>query len=1200
MMVNATSADTAAPASPASRPVTAASRLSAWCDNVIEMGWLAAVVVVPLFFNIYSSRVFEPDKLTTLRSIAIVMALAWLVKWFEERGNPNRDTRVDWRTPLVLPTLIMVIVYVISSALSVAPRTSLLGSYQRLQGTYTTFSYIVVFFMLLQGLRTRAQLERLLAIMVLNSFPIATYGLLQRMRIDPLPWGGDTVERVAGNMGNSIFIAAYLIMTFFINLYKVADAFVSIFRADKPRMADVTRAAAYIVIALMNAVVVTVLAGSRGPQLGWLAGLFFMALLMVQLIKRRKLRLGLTAGSILLGLAGLAFLIWINFDKVSPAANQLRDNVPLFRRLSSVMQTTEGTNVVRVLIWEGAAKLVAPHEPITKPDGAPDQWNALRPLIGYGPESMYVAYNRFYPPGLANIEARNASPDRSHNETWDSLVITGITGFLAYMFLFGSVLYFGFRWIGLIASRFESALFVTLWIVGGGSVGAYFVSIGSSNLLGVGVAGGIALGLAVFLIVSALINAFRKEGEDVHSALSLRDQMLLIAIVATVVAHFVEIHTGIAIASTRTHFWVLIAAMVVVGAGYLTTRSQATAAAAESSASIPAPAPAAASPAPGGTRRQRRAAQAASSQQQRRSGSRSGRSAFPDWFYAAASFGVLLGLVLGVMAFDFTNNIPRYTNAGQLFLRAMIELPPQPGFRDAATSSAGVLLMFLGTLILGMVLFTSELQVQGTLHDNTANVWPAAALIGAIGVFVWVAFGTFVAGRLVAFITSGQNSVDNILDIAEQLAAFPAYVYVLVAILMLVGAQVLRHEGVGAVSPPRGLNGIGGLITGLLSIPVALIAISYSNLQPIQADIVYKQASPWDQQGSRLLGGAGSPVQGWDMAIEHHRRAIQLAPNEDFYYLWLGRALLEKARSHPNPQQQQQALIRETDSFVKIIDDGTANWNRPAGRNALPSAGLSQQDLLNAAKIILEEARSINPLNTDHSANLARMWLQTVSVVQDPGEKERRYQNSIREYNAATNLSPNNAQLWNEWANLHIQRGEIDKAQEKLAQSLKIDKKFDSTRLLRASIFLTQAEPLNQRRLQAQQVIATTPATDTAKIKEANDTIAAVEPQWRALVLKAVPELEAALEINPKNVQTLSQMVVTQQQLGDVKAAIKYGEALAELNAQDWAVWRNLALLYNEAQDKPKAVDAAKKSLALAPPDQQAALQAFVVQLGGQ
>jgi hypothetical protein len=46
---------------------------------------------------------------------------------------------------------------------------------------------------------------------------------------------------------------------------------------------------------------------------------------------------------------------------------------------------------------------------------------------------MWVAFNRFYPPELAHYEARNASPDRSHNETFDSLVRTGLLGFAAQL-----------------------------------------------------------------------------------------------------------------------------------------------------------------------------------------------------------------------------------------------------------------------------------------------------------------------------------------------------------------------------------------------------------------------------------------------------------------------------------------------------------------------------------------------------------------------------------------------------------------------------------------------------------------------------------------------------------------------------------------------------------------------------------------------
>ena len=100
---------------------------------------------------------------------------------------------------------------------------------------------------------------------------------------------------------------------------------------------------------------------------------------------------------------------------------------------------------MRTLIWEGASHLVVPHEPLTFPDGEQDSINILRPLIGYGPEAMWIAYNRFYPPALAHIEARNASPDRSHNETWDSLVVTGLFGFLAYMAVFISIFYWALR-----------------------------------------------------------------------------------------------------------------------------------------------------------------------------------------------------------------------------------------------------------------------------------------------------------------------------------------------------------------------------------------------------------------------------------------------------------------------------------------------------------------------------------------------------------------------------------------------------------------------------------------------------------------------------------------------------------------------------------------------------------------------------------
>jgi len=63
--------------------ITEQASLGVFCDKVIEAGWMALVVVVPLFFNVYSHRSFEPDKIALMRPLALVMALAWVIKMLE-------------------------------------------------------------------------------------------------------------------------------------------------------------------------------------------------------------------------------------------------------------------------------------------------------------------------------------------------------------------------------------------------------------------------------------------------------------------------------------------------------------------------------------------------------------------------------------------------------------------------------------------------------------------------------------------------------------------------------------------------------------------------------------------------------------------------------------------------------------------------------------------------------------------------------------------------------------------------------------------------------------------------------------------------------------------------------------------------------------------------------------------------------------
>ncbi|MGH2524034.1 MAG: O-antigen ligase family protein, partial [Anaerolineales bacterium] len=505
-------------------------------------------VTTPLFFNIYSSRVFEPDKITLMRSLALATLAAWLVKLLSE-GGPRWDNvpahkwgplAAFYRLPLVLPVGGLVLVYLISTLFSVSPHASLFGSYQRLQGTFTTLSYLIFFAAVAANLRRRAQVERLLTSVIITSLPISLYGLLQRYRLDPLPWGGDTVGRITGNMGNAIFLAAYLIMSTLVILGRVVRSFQAILTDDdsKALPANIVRATLYIFILAINLIAIY-FSFSRGPWLGLLAGLFFFFVLLALQLRIRALALSI------IGLAAALAVFLVLFNIPNGPLERLRQ-VPGVGRLGQVFETETGTGRVRVLIWEGVVKLMTPHPPIVYPDGRTDQWNALRPLIGYGPEALYVAFNPFYPPDLAQVEARNATPDRSHNETFDALAFTGVLGLAVHFALFVAIFYYGLKWLGLVGTRRRQIVFLAL-VLGGGVVSAIGFTVWQGpELFGVGLPFGMLIGLIAFLTLYALRGGTEADTPRLESWRAIT----LISLFAAIVAHFAEIHFGIAIVST--------------------------------------------------------------------------------------------------------------------------------------------------------------------------------------------------------------------------------------------------------------------------------------------------------------------------------------------------------------------------------------------------------------------------------------------------------------------------------------------------------------------------------------------------------------------------------------------------------------------------------------------------------------------------
>lgn len=976
------------------------SRLAIFCDQLLEMGWLAALITAPLFFDVYSSRVFEPDKIALVRSLAILMGGAWIIKSTNSPlGGWSPRAWLDGN-PLALATLAVVVTNLLATVFSVAPSVSFWGSYQRLQGLYSTLSYITIFFVTASALRTRAQFDRAINTAIVVGFPIAYYGLLQHYKLDTLPWGGDVVVRVASNMGNSIFVAAYLIMVVPLALARwietvgritqraprwIAGALlIALVALSVVWAIDFTFgwavtgtivlamlgyafiAKLYLRDALLAAVYTVVLAvflvaifftQSRGPWLGLGGGLFTFSLLYALVRGTRRFVLGAV------GLAAVGVLFLTAFNLPASPLDPLKQ-IPYVGRLGHLLETESGTGKVRELIWQGAVRLILPHAPLWSPTTGDDGLNAIRPLIGYGPEAMYVAYNPFYPPDLAHLEVRNASPDRSHNETFDSLVMTGALGFAAYIFLFISVFYFGLKSLEMIRSVRQRNALIALWLGSG-----FFSALGFGlwrgwNFVGVALPFGMIAGFFIFLVADAMMSntsatPLTSNSSSVTTGERRRggaDALWIIALLAAFIAHFIEINFGIAIVSTRTYFWFYAALLVVIGMNRL--REPATVPSANSQTQILPSTQLSPFKGEGRTRRQRRARTALPKPKTPREGS----------LASSLAWTLLTALVLVTLAFEFINTQGTTGNPVEALQRSL--------FTKDGSASYAIFSMIAGTWILAGILGYDD-RLFGEAR------WLANAIFIVLSFTVTMWFVLFQTRWLTS---PGQ-------DPTEAFRNLLALYYL--ALFLLAGAAAYSLWTLAAqASPIFSRTGANVVLAPLIVIAVSALIYS-TNYTTIVADILYKAGTNYDATGM------------WDRSIDVYDRALKLQTGQDFYLLFLGRAYLEAARTLPDAKQRVQALQ------------------------------ISEQRLL--------QARQINPLNTDHSANLARLNRIWATMTDDPVDRAAHLQKSLDFYRDATRLSPNTAHLYNEWSQAYFLSGNLDKTREMLDRSLQLDQEFPQT-----------------------------------------------------------------------------------------------------------------------------------------------------------
>lgn len=507
------------------------------CDGLIQAGVVVALLATPLYFNVFSYRIFEPDKAALLRSVVLVATVAWCVKRLRRRPLHLSPSAIRRLPPLFLAVPGLLAITLLSTATSILPRISLWGSYERGQGLYTFLAYFLLFFLTFEIAHRAVVRERILDVILLASVPVSSYAALQHYGLDILKWqtgGTATTVRAIGTLGNPIFLGAYLIMVIPITLARIAPA---LERLVRKRMVEVGPIVVYGALLVLQ-MLALFFAQSRGPVIGLLTGMAVGGMVLAARLRGRYALL-IGAGVLILAVGILLFA-----------------RIGGLTRLTELFSPTTRTARQRVLAWQGVVTLLRA-EPV-------------RALIGYGPGTLREVLQPFLPVELARL-VPDQDFDRAHNLMLDTWAEVGLLGVIAWLAVIVISLFQGLRLVG-IAQSDHRRVFTGVVALGVGLGFALPLVARQAAWVGVSIVLGLLGALAVYPIAMLMRGAGQAPQPAGGLGMHLTKETSIwipLALITAIVAHLGETLVGLPTVSTRLLFWVyvaMIAALYAQGA----------------------------------------------------------------------------------------------------------------------------------------------------------------------------------------------------------------------------------------------------------------------------------------------------------------------------------------------------------------------------------------------------------------------------------------------------------------------------------------------------------------------------------------------------------------------------------------------------------------------------------------------------------
>jgi tetratricopeptide (TPR) repeat protein len=429
-------------------------------------------------------------------------------------------------------------------------------------------------------------------------------------------------------------------------------------------------------------------------------------------------------------------------------------------------------------------------------------------------------------------------------------------------------------------------------------------------------------------------------------------------------------------------------------------------------------------------------------------------------------------------------------------------------------------------VLFGLIIGLGSTIVLYLIWDTAWNAAIGPALIiGLISIAIGLFYAFFQAYLLRSSIIGVQG--EGITDVqrrvmeADQQTTYLTLFYFFVIMLLGLLAMAFTQLKPGRVRESGSMPAFAGL--AILAI-LGLFAVYTTNMRIIHADIVYKRGNPFDEQAIR----SRNPTD-WDYSIAIYEHAIELAPLEDFYYLWLGRGYLEKSSAMP--------------------------------------AGPDQLDLMATARDRLSRAQEINPLNTDHTANLARLHTRWAELSSGP-DRDGKVESAVGYYQSALELSPHNAVIRNEYARLvFLLLNDCERSLALYDDSIAVDPFYVNSYFDKTDIALACANQVAEEEQE--------PFFETAA------------------------SLEEGLSRRPLDTNRWLQLGLIHRQQENYEEALAVYEQASEVVAPEnlWGLQFAMAEVYQLMGDTDQARELAQQALATAPPEQAPQIQALLDQV---